>query len=349
MRLRCCRLGVLMALCASSVWADPVSIIVRGGAAAPQAEEPDVRMVSEDLRVDLYDCEAVVQASMVFANEGPQQDVLMGFPQVNYHGAREVVLQDVRFVVDGQEVETRHMPQDERENPLGLGPEFAFVSWYVADIPFDAGQTRTIEIAYRHGHGGSAFGWDWFPYLLHTASKWKGPVDTISVAVNYREGVERIDEISPQGGHHDEAARRIAWRFGNYEGEPKEIVVRWRPKPLMALINGQPAKLGASISADGPIADIASGATALGYAWKPGSDGGRQVVEGRAHQLEVSALSREATLDGRPFRLIRAPWGELFEGTSIQRCCWLAAEDLRRAIGLRWTYDPASRQLDLQP
>lgn len=354
-----CVRSVCFLVFASVASGDPVSITVRSGAAAPRTDQTDVRMVSETLTVDLFDREARVEADILFRNEGPQQEVLIGFPQINYHQERDVQLADLKLVVDGEELPTDQLPADQQQDPPGIERGFDFASWHVAKVPFDADQERRIRITYGHGHGGSAagigLGWNWFPYLLETASMWKGDVECIDIVVKYREFVSSFEAIMPEGYQHDEAARTITWHLEQYAGDPGEIQLRWWHKPLTFLVNGEPAQFGKYFSGHllpdrTLVLDIATAAEGLGYKWERTSDPFRWALGARDHCLEIRPPESEGTLDGQLFHLTTAPRGPYEDGRYHGAwSCMVSAADLERALGLRWTYDPESRQIDLRP
>jgi hypothetical protein len=325
-----------------SLSADPVSILLHGGAASPVEGEPDVRMVSEELSVKLFGHEAVVTADMLFRNEGPTQDVELGFPQINYYQTPELVLEAVQFVVDGREVLSRHVGDGGRPLP-GLSAPQDVPSWHVATVSFAAGQERRVRITYRHEHGGGIYG-PFFPYVLSTGASWKGhSVERIRVVVDYGEAADTIRSAGPKGYETDEAARRLTWLFEDYRGTPQVIGVGWRERPLETRVNGQAAKVAVRLTADGPMIDVATSAPALGYSW----DEGRRVLEARGRQVEFPVPGREARVDGQPVTLARSTVPNDAGRWSNQ--CLVTTDDLKRLVGLDSTWDPVSRVLDFRP
>jgi len=330
--------------CMNLCHADPVSIDVCAGAAAPKANEKDIRMVCEDLSMRIYRLESVVKADMRFLNEGPAQEVLVGFPQLS----RGTDLEDLRYTVDGDPVECEHLPARTRKRDDMPVPGWwgQMESWYVARVPFEQGQERRIVITYRHRNGMSAswkgLNYDWLPYILFTGAHWKGTVERIDVTVEYGDFVREFAGIEPKPAEHDEAAHRIRWHFEDYDGTPPTLVVRWRTKPLRVLLQGEPSKAYASLTAHGPILDVGKAGPELGIevrgvpnTWLPKT----LVSEGR--ELCVRTGRRDATLGGEPFKLTRAPVGLHSRGWAI-----LAAVDLKRAFGIDCTYDPEAQSLD---
>ena len=80
----------------SAAYADPASILVRGGSAAPDVRNEHVRLVSETLTIDLCGLETAVTADLLFRNEGPDHTCMMGFPQVNHKSAAKLTAESGR-------------------------------------------------------------------------------------------------------------------------------------------------------------------------------------------------------------------------------------------------------------
>jgi len=335
-----------------AAWADPATIMVQSGAASPLTDETDVRLVAEDLTVDLHEPDVAVGADMLFRNEGGRRELLIGFPQINNRHWGEVVkLHNVRFVVDDQQVPCEHLPQGEEGKSLGLEEGFEYLSWYAATVTFDPGQERRIVITYNHDHGIDYQGVAFFPYLLRTASFWKGSVERLDMVLNYGESTRGAPWRLPEGAVHDEAAHRIACHWTNYEGDPDSIRIHWWPNRPTVYVNGEPGKLRVGLMADGFAVTLGSGEELLGYSSRPGPEAPRGwVIEAADHRLEVTGDSREATLDGQPFELTRA--AEVVregDGSFARGHCRLAAADLQRAFGLQCIFHVGKRVTDFRP
>jgi hypothetical protein len=348
-------IGVCAALLVAwACLADPVSIMLQGGAAAPVVAEPDIRMATEALTVDLYDAEAVVKADMVFVNEGPAKEILIGFPQVRYAQLPESArLHDVRMEADGQALSYSRM--EPAEAKMIEAGSYGFEGWFVAPVRFEAGQERRVVISYRHEHGGAAdfayparapqVGLDgaWFPYLLATAARWKGTVGRIDATVAWHEGIHSLCTVSPEGYAQDDAARRLTWRFEDYDGKPEYLVVWFWQRRLEVLVDGQPAPKGfhAGLTAEGAVVDVAK-AECLGLRWLY-SGALEGYIEMGERKLAVKPEQRQARLDKDPFELTLPPGADVWPG--MGRRCLVAAEDLKRAFGIEWSYDAAAHRL----
>ena len=331
----------LLAVVASTfAVADPVSIDVRGGAAAPREGPCDVRMVAEDLTVDLGAEGATVKAAMDFHNEGAAQNVPIGFPQVRWpNRPDDLDLEDVAFLVDGEAAEVQQLPPVEGSGPL-VPPDLGADTWYVARVPFAADQTRRVEVSYRHRHGASApganAGFYWFSYLLKTAGHWKGALDRLNITVNYGDMAGAFARIAPAGYTLDEANRKLTWELHDFDGEVDEIIVEWWPRVGEVRVRDEQTPFHAYLGNGWmPVLDVAGLAARYGWAWRPTDDEATWVFDAGGATLQVTNGSNQALRNGRPCELLypaRPPLGCGPEG--LKSGCMVALRDLEPLITL---------------
>ncbi len=175
--------------------ADDTSMGGAGGSVYP-ATSPDIRMEAETVQAVIYGGFAEYRVDFEFANEGPAQTVLLGFP----------------FAVTKAEPGYNSFPptafrawQDGRPLDVTLGRDVAqndardgTVGYFLHEAPFDHGRT-TITVSYLARPSmtmGSAFAeiappelrdlpaWEtWYDYWLHTGASWKGPIGKAVVRI----------------------------------------------------------------------------------------------------------------------------------------------------------------------
>ncbi len=346
-------LTVCAALVVGAAQADPVSIAVLGGAAGPVEGEPDVRMVSEDLRIDLAPDEATVTADMQFHNEGDAQDLVMGFPQISRPDRGAISLKGMTFTVDGEDVASEHLPPDGDECelvPAWLGVD----SWHVATVPFEADQMRRVRISFKHDHGGSApgfgMGYDWFLYVLSTARQWKGTVDRIKVTVTFGEMVGAFAHVFPAEYRLDEAARTIEWDLTDFDGDPGDIRVAWWPTVSAVSVRDEPIRAHAYLGKSWtPVIDVVPLAEVMGWQWSVVPGTGEWVLETGGHQLTVIQDEERASLDGADYDLRCPPRPPLGHGTEgLRGGCMLALGDLMQFADVHFEPDGYESHLKIR-
>ncbi|MBM3500484.1 MAG: hypothetical protein FJX74_17640 [Armatimonadetes bacterium] len=328
-----------------ALWADPVAIEVRGGAAAPREGPCDVRMVAEDLTVDLLPEGATVKAVMDFHNEGADQEILIGFPQLRHmNRPDDLTLKDVAFMVDGEAVAVEHLPEEEGAPPLPGVYDVDVVSWFVAPLALAAGQSRRLEVSYRHRHGASApgigAGYRWFAYLLKTAGHWKGTLDRLNVTINYGDVVGAFHRITPSGYALDEANRKLTWQFAGFDGAVDEIQVQWWRSVPAVRVRDEAVPMRAYLAnSDMPVLDVAPLARHFGWSWQETATPGTWELVVANRPLAVRGGERAALLDGEPCELLypaRSPLGT--DPADLTHGCMLAIADIGRLVVIEGEY-----------
>jgi len=185
--LLCCIFFTLHALANDA----PVSG-VSGRVKRLTGKHPSVQMVRETVRMDIYPTYYDVDATFDFLNDGPECSVKMGFPEQGgggidstaYHRKSSFI--SFRTWVDGSVVPARRQQTDISDDTDG------FLTYWVKEVVFAAGQRRAVRVAYRSNVGdryldrstgseGLVFGH--FARYNFTGSNWKGLVEESTLRV----------------------------------------------------------------------------------------------------------------------------------------------------------------------
>lgn len=172
-------------------------------------EKTTVRMVREAVRMDLYAAYYDVAAEFVFHNDGPATTVRMGFPE---RGAGDVGHDEKGFQrfatwVDGRPVTaTRQLTPQDEEAP-------GYDAFWVKDVPFAAGQTRTVRVEYRAVPGDDTELTRWATYGF-TGGNWAGTVaeSTLLVRVHTPGATLVATGVPMQRNGNQFAARWTNWQ-----------------------------------------------------------------------------------------------------------------------------------------
>ena len=154
-----------------------------GGAIKPMEEHPSVIMRSETVDITIAPTGAHVRCVFNFYNDGPEQDVRMGFPETRGGAAvpKDRAIRamgiDLGFVafksfVDGQPVETQIVEDEDNDQY-----DILATRWRTKTVHFAPGQTRKVEVRYQSGFGSSVVGDRSFWYQVETGASWKGNID----------------------------------------------------------------------------------------------------------------------------------------------------------------------------
>lgn len=220
------------------------SIGVGGTVGLRQGTHPTIRMVEEEIRVKLP--ERTVRVTFRFKNEGAATRVTMAFPENGYLGGGATkkdlkkTLQSnfgyFRTSVDGKPFRPRLLKGSPNSDGLG------YDHWWVKEVPFAKGQTRTVVNEYQ---GGTTWGPPWshstgFTYVLRTGASWKGAkIGRSRVIVDVRDLKNNGPlHLAPQD-HWKNANGIYTWERTNFKPE-EDISVDWVNNGFLDItINGQ--------------------------------------------------------------------------------------------------------------
>ena len=168
-------------------------------------------VVMESAKISIRLASAQVECNYVMHNTGDALDVLIGFPERSEGGYAKEGFKDFRSYVDDQEVPVKPLPALENEIAGG------FDRFWVKEVHFAPGQTRSVRNTYIGGKGGDVVGYEWFEYVVSTAACWKGTIADIRVSVDLSDmGPDfQISKISPSG--YERSENEIVWHWQNIE------------------------------------------------------------------------------------------------------------------------------------
>jgi|GEM_PF-1275193 len=337
-----------IALCNVRLFADDSAMTgIGGGAVAPMASHPSVRMVSETVSIGLSDKGAKVHCEFAFKNEGSKRVVKMGFPENAWASGDGSCgrLSGFRSWVDGKPIKCVY-----KQGKLIKGKassEQNCYSWYVKDVPFDPGQTRTIVDEYSTylGSSSNSMMTDYetpktFDYILKSGRNWKGPIGKAKIIVDTSRVTPEHYELSSSPGGFVTGGNSISWTFSNFE--PTEDI-------SIDLVPRYPELNGKMIGPDDwtPL-DRKGGVTmtGLGFLRKLGARieyperHGAIVITYNGHTLRLVPGSKTGTLDGAKISLQAPPSTDAYPAQ-------IPAALVVRALGGKAHYSQQDHRLHL--
>ncbi len=148
------------------------------GGAQGFGRHQSIRMVKEDVRVNLRNASIRVHATFWFRNEGPAATVQMGFPESRMN-QEDGAIRGLASWVDGRRVRVRRKSLSaDRENR-------AYEAVWLKSVRFGRGQQRRVVVSYTTDYSGSTSGDISFTYILRSGASWKGPIGDCSVTVDW--------------------------------------------------------------------------------------------------------------------------------------------------------------------
>ncbi|MBN2882086.1 MAG: hypothetical protein JXN10_01045, partial [Clostridia bacterium] len=169
------------------ILAVPVSandgVMGRNGESVYLMDDSDVTMVSEDILLTYDSGMVLVNCTFVFSNTGEAKTVLMGFPAMVEYDPYDILgdpenlrLTDFTAYRNGIQIEVNELDGADIDNGYTN-----FTSWYVFEVPFEAGETLTMTHTYDLHPWGDSGGNMFIGYVLETGSSWKGNIEHTKV------------------------------------------------------------------------------------------------------------------------------------------------------------------------
>lgn len=336
----------VVALCGVQSFADDSALSgIGGGGVAPMVNHPSVRMVSETVTIRLTDKSAKVHCEFLFRNEGKKCTVKMGFPEKAWasgEGSPMMRLSGFRSWVDGKPIKCVYKPGKISRKTYD---ERSYDAWYVKDIPFGAGQTRTVVDEYSTELGSSEDSMMTnyqkllnFTYILRTGRNWKGPIGKAVIIVDTSGMSADHYELWPDPPGFIRSKGKISWTLTNFE--PKsDISIEFIPR--FPELNGKmvdselwrPFSRNNGVTMTGPrfLED-------LGAKVEYPETAGFFLIRYNGHTLRLTPGSKTAVLDGSNIKLQAAASTDTYPGQ-------IPAASVVRALGGRARYSQKEGRL----
>jgi hypothetical protein len=318
------------------------------GSAGTFVKNNQIRMVSEDVRIDLSNAGIHVVATFWFRNEGKRTDVTMAFPEDNETEQGRVVITKFLSTVDGRSVKVKRTP---------AGGKSPFKSAWVKRVHFRARQTRRVVAEYwaKHGDIGDYIVDD---YVLQTGASWKGKIGRATITVDWSKlnntSVPSFEKaVAPLYGSvpiktRTLAPRRVRMTFRNFEPD-FDVEMTWAKAFWNYRLNGKPVGgspmppngRGAFVGGTSRDPTICAGylELLLDHAeatdeWHPKK---APVIRGKRLRFEGR---RTLWIGRRKVRLAR-PFVEVGGRRELADGKYVYVRDLVKALGGRYLYNPA--------
>jgi len=233
-------LAAVLTVAVAPLWAD---------VATPRPRWTTVEMAAEEVNITLGDDSVKVDAVFEMHNTAAAATVRMGYPV----GILEEELKGFAVLVDKKPVANVKTQEGtgtaslrgrgRRRRTPGVAAEpyrFAgpYKEWKVFDIPFAAGQTRTVRVTYSVAparvtdskHGALCA----YSYTLRTGATWKGKIAKATIRVKL-DGVapERLVRVLPSGCRRTNGGTTLTWTMRDFK-PTEDIQIAFRAGGLAA-------------------------------------------------------------------------------------------------------------------
>lgn len=213
-------IAVVLFLCGRA-GADPGSVIWSGGSLRLVSEHPSVALTSECIVIEPGIGASKITVDLEFHNQGDAVTAQMGFPTLRALGQAIGYYYVKSFVV---EVDGEPLPATERKGKINLRKRELSCTWYLFEVPFQAGQKRKMRV--RYDQRASYTFYDRLlrvPYVLATGGTWRGSIGEVRLEVhlgerlNYHDLVLKADD---EPLNVEETDDTLVWTARDYDGTP---------------------------------------------------------------------------------------------------------------------------------
>ncbi len=213
--------SVAVLLSAGLASGDLGAVTWAGGTLRLMDDHPTISLTSEKLVLEPQPTTTLITASMEFHNHGEACTAQMGFPVLEasrgpgYHYVESFVLE-----ADGKPME---FAQPEQSHKMKLGEREMTCKWYLFSVPFEAGQTRQMQVRYEELRRYSGLESVSVPYVLATGATWNGSIRDLELEIWIDERLNYHSiELKGDGQPLALAARdgTWSWEIAEYDGTP---------------------------------------------------------------------------------------------------------------------------------
>jgi hypothetical protein len=159
----------LHGLYANDAWVNAAG----GSFASLDGKNQNVQMVSEHIKIDMYENYYEMNIEFLFFNHGNTVELMVGFPEY-YYGTTPSNIREFETTINDERIEVEKRQNADQNSGINL--------WYVKNIVFQAnGYTRsTVRYIADYAGAGSYRGVE---YLYGTGSSWKDNIESITVEI----------------------------------------------------------------------------------------------------------------------------------------------------------------------
>lgn len=213
----------------------------------PEGRESVIRMVREEISVEMGPFESSVHCRFVFVSGKKNAPAVqfVGFPDITrgpHEGDTVGPLRGMRTFVDGREVESelvsKRLAEDGSWLDLGQAEAdrlreagaFDFQTWHVVKVSFPPGEEVVIERRFRTDNALTAGGPVFFSYTTRTGGNWRGTIGSGKFTVRVAEGMQAAKwslQPAEAGWKRSDDGRTFTLEWKDFEPRTDEARTGW--------------------------------------------------------------------------------------------------------------------------
>jgi len=197
-------------------WTDQARLYRQGETVRP-INDNHVEMTAEEVFVSVGEESSTFDCRFTFKNTGPDQTVLMGFPEIELPKwvSGDPALHDFQAFIDGTPVAVKKEKAESSQKSEYQNIEISYSSFWAMEVPFKANEIKEVRNIYRVTNHRDVS--NNICYILKTGSYWKGPIGKIRIVFHFENNMPpcEITRIIP-GTYHFEGDD-LVWEWTDLE------------------------------------------------------------------------------------------------------------------------------------
>jgi hypothetical protein len=164
-------------LYANDTWVESAG----GGYTLLDVKNQSVKMISENIKIDLYDNYYEMNIEFIFFNYGDTVELKVGFPEYSYGTGNITNIRNFQTSVNNENVEVEMVKN--LNNTLNFNFGYKKInSWYVKNVVFNANEYTVTKVHYRADYANYGY-YNSVEYLYGTGSTWNDKIDQIVIEI----------------------------------------------------------------------------------------------------------------------------------------------------------------------
>jgi hypothetical protein len=152
-----------------------------GSYAVLEDKNQNIKMVSERIRIDLYDNYYEMDIEFYFYNYGNTVELMVGFPEYSYGTGQITNIRNFQTSINNMNVEVEIVQNGNATAAINSGYRGIHL-WYVKNVVFAAGKYTVSRVRYRADYAGHG-PYKGVEYLYGTGGTWNDKIDQMVIEI----------------------------------------------------------------------------------------------------------------------------------------------------------------------
>ena len=174
---------LLFVLFVNNLYANDSWVDSSGGSFALfNGKNPNVQMVSEAIKIDLYNNYYEMDIEFHFFNFGETAELQVSFPEYTWGTTSTKNFSNFETTVNNKKVDFEIIQNPNFSPVKNSNSSINIKSWYVRNVVFEANNYTFTRVRYRANYSGAG-PYDRIEYLYGTGSTWKDNIEQMNIVI----------------------------------------------------------------------------------------------------------------------------------------------------------------------